>query len=146
MSDRVPLFQARSRATNISIFDSSARLIGIVDLEISPDIANLQQRFERVLAACGIRVSHVRAPITLSGMAADAVAADRAVSVALGVCGDVVSDAGGAPAGAAGFGSSKPRDAGRQLVSICSVLAEVRWESIPETGRHFRHASDQVSR
>jgi pilus assembly protein CpaC len=92
LSDRVLYIQAKKiGTTNISIFDPGARLIGIIDLEIAPDTANLQQKIRAGSGSGGIRVSSSGGQIVLSGMAADAVAADRAVSVAKSLGGDVVN-------------------------------------------------------
>ena len=93
MSDRVLYIQAkRIGTTNISVFDPNARLIGIIDVEVVSDIANLQQKIRASLGSSGIRVSSAGGQIVLTGMAVNAVAADRAVQVAKSLAGgDVVN-------------------------------------------------------
>jgi len=94
MSDRVLYIQAkRIGTTNISVFDPNARLIGIIDVEVVPDIGNVQQKIRASLGSSNIRVSSSGGQIVLSGMAVDAVAADRAVQVAKSLSGDAVVNA-----------------------------------------------------
>ena len=89
LSDRVLYIQGKKvGTTNISIFDPNARLIGIIDLEIAPDVANLQQKIRSSTGSSGIRVSSSQGQIILSGVAADAVTADRAVQVARSLAGE----------------------------------------------------------
>src|SRR6267154_1877987 len=71
-----------------SIFDPTARLIGIIDLEVTPDVANLQQKIRSSTSSSGIRVSSSQGQIILSGVAVDAVAADRAMAVARSLAGE----------------------------------------------------------
>ena len=83
MSDRVLYIQAKKiGTTNVSVFDPNARLVGIIDVEVTPDIGNLAQKIRAGVGSGSIRVSSSQGQIVLSGMAANAVAADRAVQVA----------------------------------------------------------------
>src|SRR5262249_28433240 len=68
--------------TNVSVFDQSMRLIGVVDVEVTPDVGNLQEKIRGSSASRRIRVSSSNGQIILSGVAGNAVAAERAVAVA----------------------------------------------------------------
>ena len=57
------------------------QLIGVIDVEVTPDTAYLQERV-RASTAQRHRVSSSNGQIVLSGVAGNAVAADRAVEVA----------------------------------------------------------------
>jgi pilus assembly protein CpaC len=89
LSDRSLYIQGKKTGTtNISIFDPTARLIGIIDLEVTPDVGNLQQKIRSSTGSSGIRVSSSQGQIILSGVAVDAVAADRAMAVARSLAGE----------------------------------------------------------
>lgn len=90
LSDRAIYIQGKKPGTtNVSLFDNDARLIGVLDLEVVLDTGNLQQKVRASGAgARGIRVGSVQDQIVLSGVAADAVAADRALQVAKSIAGD----------------------------------------------------------
>jgi pilus assembly protein CpaC len=86
MSDKSIYIQGKKiGTTNISMFDSSMRVIGVVDIEVTPDTGNLREKIGASGGAGGIRVSSSNGQVVLSGEARDAVAADRAVSVAKGL-------------------------------------------------------------
>src|SRR6266404_165454 len=70
--------------TNIVLFDDAARQIGVLDVEVAIDTGNLQQNIQSSTGTRGIRVSAAEGQVVLSGMAADAVAAERALSIAQG--------------------------------------------------------------
>src|SRR5262249_17343096 len=83
MSDRALYIQGKKiGTTNVSVFDQSMRLIGVVDVEVTPDVGNLQERIRGSSGSRGIRVSSSSGQIILSGVAANAVAAERAMAVA----------------------------------------------------------------
>jgi pilus assembly protein CpaC len=83
MTDRTLYLQAKKiGTTNVSVFDQAMRLIGIVDVEIAPDTGYVEQKIRTTTGAHGIRVSSDNGRIVLSGEAADAVIAERAVSLA----------------------------------------------------------------
>ncbi len=69
--------------TNVSLFDSEGRLIGVLDLEVTLDTRNVEAK----IGTRGVRVSSVQGQVVLSGTAVDAVAADRAVQVAQSLAG-----------------------------------------------------------
>jgi pilus assembly protein CpaC len=58
--------------------------IGVLDVEVALDSATLQQNIRASTGAQGIRVSSSEGQVVLSGTAADAVAAERAMSIATG--------------------------------------------------------------
>ncbi|QIG91082.1 type II and III secretion system protein family protein [Bradyrhizobium sp. 6(2017)] len=85
LSDHLIYVQGkRTGSTNVILFDSSMKQIGILDVEVSLDIGNLQQNISAGTGARGIRVSASEGQVVLSGMAADAVAAEKAMSIAKG--------------------------------------------------------------
>src|SRR5438105_4859415 len=83
MSDRALYIQGKKvGTTNVSVFDQGMRLIGVVDVEVTPDVGNLQEKIRGSSGSRGIRVSSSNGQIVLSGVAGNAVAAERAVGVA----------------------------------------------------------------
>lgn len=68
--------------TNLSVFDEMMKLVGVIDLEVAIDSANLQDKIRASTGTRGIRVSSSNGQVVLSGQAPDAVAADRAVTLA----------------------------------------------------------------
>jgi pilus assembly protein CpaC len=86
MSDKTLYIQAKKiGTTNISMFDSNMQVVGVVDIEVTPDTGSLREKINTSTNSGGIRVSSVNGQVVLSGEAGDAVAADRAVSVAKGL-------------------------------------------------------------
>src|SRR2546430_5822585 len=82
MSDRALYIQGKKvGTTNVSVFDQAMRLIGVVDVEVTPDVGNLQEKI-RGSGSRGIRVTSSNGQIILGGVAGNAVAAERAVAVA----------------------------------------------------------------
>ncbi|HLX17723.1 MAG TPA: type II and III secretion system protein family protein [Bradyrhizobium sp.] len=71
--------------TNIVLFDDAARQIGVLDVEVVIDTGNLQQSIQSGTGMRGIRISASEGQVVLSGTAADAVAAERAMAIATGV-------------------------------------------------------------
>jgi len=83
MSDRALYIQGKKvGTTNVSVFDQGMRLIGVVDVEVTPDVGNLQEKIRGSSGSRGIRVSSSNGQIVLSGVAGNAVAAERAAAVA----------------------------------------------------------------
>ena len=72
----------KAGTTNVSIFDNTGRLIEVFDISVTPDTGSLQERVRASAGSRGIVVSSSGSQIVLSGVAADAAAADRAVSIA----------------------------------------------------------------
>ena len=83
MTDRSLYIQGKSiGTTNISVFDENMQLAEIVDLEVTYDVKSLQDKIRESTGNNAIKVSTSNGEIILNGMANNAVAADRAVSVA----------------------------------------------------------------
>ena len=85
MSDRVLYIQGKKvGTTNVSVFDQSMKLIGVLDVEVAIDTGNLQEKIRSVTGSRGIRVRSSNGQIVLIGVAGNVVAAERAVAVARG--------------------------------------------------------------
>src|SRR5205085_6697221 len=85
LSDHLIYIQGKQTGTtNVILFDTSMKQIGILDVEVAIDTGNLQQNIRTGTGAQGIRVSASEGQVVLSGTASDAVAAERAVSIATG--------------------------------------------------------------
>lgn len=83
ITDRALYIQGKTiGTTNISVFGDNMQLAEIIDLEVSIDTQNLQEKIRASTGNRAIKVSASNGEVVLSGMATDAVAADRAVSVA----------------------------------------------------------------
>ena len=83
MSDRTLYIQGKKvGTTNVSVFDQSMQLVGVIDVEVTLDTGNLQEKIRSSTGSRGIRVGSSNGQIVLSGVAGNAVAADRAVEVA----------------------------------------------------------------
>ena len=88
LSDRSIYIQGKKvGTTNVSLIDANGQLIGVLDLEIALDTTGLQQKIRSSTGSRGIQVSSVVGQIVLSGVALDAVSADRAVQVAKSLSG-----------------------------------------------------------
>jgi pilus assembly protein CpaC len=90
LSDRAIYIQGkRPGTTNVSLFDGDARLIGVLDLVVALDAGSLQEKIRGTSAGTqGIRVSSTQGQVVLTGTAVDAVAVERAMSVAKSLAGD----------------------------------------------------------
>jgi pilus assembly protein CpaC len=89
LSDRAIYIQGkRAGTTNVSLFDGESRLMGVLDLEIVLDTGNMQEKIRGGTGMQGVRVTTANNQVILSGVASDAVAADRAMQVAKGLAGD----------------------------------------------------------
>src|SRR5216683_7894347 len=85
LSDHLIYIQGKQPgSTNVILFDSSMKQIGILDVEVAIDTGNLQQNIQSSTGTRGIRVSSTEGQVVLSGMAADAVSAERAMAIATG--------------------------------------------------------------
>jgi pilus assembly protein CpaC len=85
MSDRVLYIQGKKvGTTNISVFDQSMKLIGVLDVEVAIDTGNLLQKIRSVTGGRGIRVRSSNGQVVLTGIAGNAVATERAVAAARG--------------------------------------------------------------
>lgn len=68
--------------TNLSILNEMNKLVSVVDVEVTVDTANLQEKIQSSIGTRGIRVSSTNGQVILTGQAPDAVAADRVVLLA----------------------------------------------------------------
>src|SRR2546430_13310928 len=83
MSDRTLYIQGKKvGTTNVSVFDQTMQLIGVIDVEVTLDTGNLQEKIRSSTGSTGIRVGSSNGQIVLSGVAGNAVAVERAVQVA----------------------------------------------------------------
>jgi len=83
MGDHMLYIQGKKvGTTNISAFNENTELVEIIDVEVAIDTGNLQQKIRASTGNNSIHVSTSNGQVVLSGMAGDAVVADRAVSVA----------------------------------------------------------------
>jgi pilus assembly protein CpaC len=89
MSDRTLYIQGKKvGTTNVSVFDQSMQLIGVIDVEVTLDTGNLQEKIRSSTGSRSIRVGSSNGQIVLSGVASNAVAAERAVQVAKSMVGE----------------------------------------------------------
>lgn len=83
LSDHMIYVQGKQTGTtNVILFDSSMKQIGILDVEVVIDTGNLQQNIRSSTGMQGVRVSASEGQVVLSGTATDAVAAERAMAIA----------------------------------------------------------------
>ncbi|MET3837957.1 type II and III secretion system protein family protein [Bradyrhizobium sp. OAE829] len=83
LSDQLIYIQGKTPGTtNVILFDSSMKQIGILDVEVTVDTGNLQQNISAGTGTRGIRVSASEGQLVLTGTAPDAVAAERAMAIA----------------------------------------------------------------
>ena len=68
--------------TGIALFDKDHNLVGMIDVEVGYDVANLNGKLRQKLPNSRIKASTVNGRIILSGTAADSVSAKEAVSIA----------------------------------------------------------------
>ncbi|WP_442869671.1 type II and III secretion system protein family protein [Bradyrhizobium sp. CCBAU 11386] len=83
LSDHMIYVQGKQTGTtNVILFDSSMKQIGVLDVEVVIDTGNLQQNIRTGTGMQGVRVTASEGQVVLSGTAADAVAAERAMAIA----------------------------------------------------------------
>ena len=83
MSDRVIYVQGKKLGTtNVSAFDKDKRLIAIIDITVSIDVASIARQIRSSTGSRSIRVSSSNGKVVLSGVARDATVAARAVAIA----------------------------------------------------------------
>ncbi|WP_271671457.1 type II and III secretion system protein family protein [Bradyrhizobium sp. CCBAU 51627] len=83
LSDHMIYVQGKQTGTtNVILFDSSMKQIGVLDVEVVIDTGNLQQNIRTGTGMRGVRVTASEGQVILSGTAADAVAAERAMAIA----------------------------------------------------------------
>jgi pilus assembly protein CpaC len=83
VSDRSLYVQGKKiGTTNVSVYDQDGNLVGVVDLDVNLDERIVAETIFASTGNRGIRVLSSNGQIVLSGVATDAVAAERAVAVA----------------------------------------------------------------
>lgn len=84
VSDReIYILGKKIGTTNISFFDEQKRLLGILDVEVTPDIRLIESKIRAAApAARNIKVSSAGGSVVLSGVVPDAPTAERAASIA----------------------------------------------------------------
>lgn len=75
----------KAGTTNVSVLDSSRRVIGVVDVEVGPDTRTVAEKVAAGSGSSGIRVRSSGEQLILEGDAADATTVDRAVEIAKGL-------------------------------------------------------------
>jgi pilus assembly protein CpaC len=82
-SDRLIYIQGKKiGTTNITLYDQNKNLVAVIDLDVTLDIEEIKKRILSGTESRGIRVSVSKDQIVLSGVARNAVDADRAVAIA----------------------------------------------------------------
>src|SRR5207302_10191295 len=71
--------------THVSVVDATMRLMGVLDVEVSVDTGDVQDKIRASTGSRGIRVSSSDGQVVLTGEAPDAVQAERAVAIAKGL-------------------------------------------------------------
>ncbi|MBX9760268.1 MAG: type II and III secretion system protein family protein [Beijerinckiaceae bacterium] len=84
VSDRaVYILGKQIGTTNIAISDANKRVIGVLDVEVTPDHEFIQSRIRQAVpAARNVRVSSAAGTLVLSGSVSDGPTAERAVAIA----------------------------------------------------------------
>ena len=83
ITDQRLYIQARSiGTTSVSIYDQSLQLMKVIEIEVALDTTNLQSKIRAATGNSGIYVGNDNGQIVLSGVASDALSAQRAVELA----------------------------------------------------------------
>ena len=83
LTDRSLYIQGKQiGTTSISVFDQNMQLVELLDLEVTFDTRSLQEKIRASTGSNSIRVSADNGEVVVSGVAADAVMADRVVTIA----------------------------------------------------------------
>ncbi|WP_260482898.1 type II and III secretion system protein family protein [Sphingomicrobium flavum] len=68
--------------TSLTLYDSSNRLIAVVDVMVGPDVTGLKRQLSQLLPSDNVGARMVNDSIVLEGIVSSAVAADRAMQIA----------------------------------------------------------------
>ena len=83
VSDRtLYLLGKKIGTTNVSLYDANKRLVGIVDVDVRPDVAAIESQIRESTGETGLRVRSQGERTVLTGVAQDAPSVDRALQVA----------------------------------------------------------------
>jgi pilus assembly protein CpaC len=89
MSDRVLYLQGKKPGTtNVSLFSSDKRLLGVLDVEVVLDIQAIAEKIRTNVGSQAIKVSSSHEQIVLNGQARDALEAEQALEIAKGMAPD----------------------------------------------------------
>lgn len=78
--------------TNISLYDADKKLIAVIDIEVSNDLAGLEFALRRAVPSANIKVTNVNGRVLLEGTVPDAVTLDKAMDVASDFAGKNVTN------------------------------------------------------
>lgn len=78
--------------TNVALFDENKQLVGVIDVEVTHNLAGLRQALRQSVRGGSITVRSVNGRVLLEGMVPSAVAADKAMSLARDFAGDQVTN------------------------------------------------------
>ena len=82
MNDRTLYVQGKKiGTTNVSVFDTNNKLMGVIDVEVAIDTQSLRNKIRLGTGTSSIRVSSSNGQVILTGIAPNAVVSDRAVSI-----------------------------------------------------------------
>ncbi|AMJ62720.1 hypothetical protein AXW83_22620 [Bosea sp. PAMC 26642] len=83
VSDRtLYLLGKKVGTTNVSLYDAEKKLVGIVDVEVRPDVAAIESQIRESTGNTGLKVRSQGERTVLTGVARDAPSVDRALQVA----------------------------------------------------------------
>ena len=83
VSDRtLYLLGKKVGTTNVSLFDAEKRLVGIIDIEVRPDVEIIESQIRQSTGGSGLSVRSQGDRTILTGVAHDAPSVDRALQVA----------------------------------------------------------------
>lgn len=68
--------------TNVSLFDADKKLVGLIDVEVRPDVGAIESQIRQSSGGGGLNVRSQGERLILSGVAPDATSVDRAMQVA----------------------------------------------------------------
>ncbi len=92
MNDRTLYIQGKKvGTTNVSIFDTSNKLMGVIDIEVAIDTQSLQNKIRLGTGTNTIHVSSSNGQVILTGTAPNAVIGNRAVSIVQSVAPNVIN-------------------------------------------------------
>ncbi len=78
--------------TNVALFDQDKQLVGVIDVEVTHDLAGLRSALKQSLPNAPIKVRSSNGRVILEGLVASAPAAERAMSLARDFAGDNVTN------------------------------------------------------
>jgi pilus assembly protein CpaC len=78
--------------TNIALFDENKQLVGVIDVEVTHNLAGLRQALRESVRGASIKVRSVNGRVLLQGMVPSAPAAEKAMALARDFAGDLVTN------------------------------------------------------